>query len=296
MLVVGSGADPWVVAHEGSFYYCYVVRDEEVYVRRSAFPETIHSGDTAMVWRPDPGVHAGLWAPELHHLDGRWYIYIAVDDGENKNHRMHVLAADDALGPYEHVGQIRDTADLWAIDGTVFEHGGRRFFVWSGWPAPEREEHQNLYIAEMDTPWSLVGERVLIAEPDLPWETVGFPVAEGPAALVRDDEVAIVYSASHSSTDDYCLAVLDLVGDPLDPRGWRKRTEPVLTRSHDRFGPGHASFVLEGPHGGWAYYHQARSSGAGWDRRVHADPFTWEPDGSIVIGERRAVSRERPAR
>jgi GH43 family beta-xylosidase len=272
------------MSHGGAYYYCYVVRDEEVYVRRSGAPESLHSGETAMVWRPDARQHAGLWAPELHALDGRFWIYVAVDDGDSSNHRMHVLVGDDPLGPYQHLGQIRGAADLWAIDGTVFEHRGQRYFVWSGWPARERQRHQNLYIAPMASPCALAGERVAIAVPDQPWETVGFPVAEGPAALVRRDEVALVYSASHSTTDDYCLAVLDLVGHPLDPTGWRKRPEPVLTRGQDRFGPGHASFVLESPHGGWAFYHQARSPGAGWDRRVHADRFTWDADGRLVIG------------
>ena len=32
-----------------------------------------------------------LWAPELHIIDGKCYIYVACDNGNNYNHRMYVL-------------------------------------------------------------------------------------------------------------------------------------------------------------------------------------------------------------
>jgi GH43 family beta-xylosidase len=32
-----------------------------------------------------------LWAPELHFIKGKWYMYFAADDGNNNNHRIYVL-------------------------------------------------------------------------------------------------------------------------------------------------------------------------------------------------------------
>jgi len=59
-----------------------------------------------------------VWAPELHLLNGKWYIYYAADDGQNANHRMWALESQtsDPQGPYIEHGCLE--TDGWAIDGT----------------------------------------------------------------------------------------------------------------------------------------------------------------------------------
>ena len=294
MLVVDSGADPWLIRHEGACYYCFVVRDEAVFVRRAESVEGIAEGETVEIWRPTDGLQT-LWAPELHSLDGRWYVYVAADDGDDAHHRMYVLGADDPMGPYELIGKIATPSDRWAIDGTVFELRGRRYFVWSGWPEDRNTREQRLYIAEMDTPWSLVGERVCIAMPTLPWETRMMPVNEGPAVLRRGDDTVLVFAASNSLTDDYCLGRIDLVGtDPLDPASWVKHPAPLLATHEGRYGPGHPSFVFDDDHHGWMAYHTARHSGSGWDRQVRVAPAVWHPDGTLVVHTPPIPQQRRP--
>ena len=283
MLIVESGADPWVVRHEDAFHYCHVVDDASVHVRTSATLEGLGAAEAVEVWRP-PAPLQGLWAPELHRLDGRWWIYVAADDGDSANHRMHVLSADAPTGPYVHEGQITTEDDHWAIDGTVLEHAGRRYFVWSGWPERHRTEEQRLYAALMASPTTLVGPRVCIAVACEPWEVVGMPVVEGPVAVQRGGRASLLYAASHSRTDDYCLALLDLVGDdPLDPAAWRKQARPVLASSPGVSGPGHASVVPDGDGGGWLVYHTHREPGSGWDRQVRVAPYTWGADGAMLV-------------
>ena len=43
-----------------------------------------------------------VWAPEIHFLDGRWYVYVAASDGQNRNHRMWALQSEgaDPFGKY----------------------------------------------------------------------------------------------------------------------------------------------------------------------------------------------------
>jgi GH43 family beta-xylosidase len=283
VLIVDAGADPWVVHSDGTYYYCHVVDDASVHVRASATLEGIGQVEAVEVWRP-PAHLQTLWAPELHHLDGRWYVYVAADDGDNAQHRMHVLSADTPLGPFEHRGQITTEDDSWAIDGTVLEHGGRRYFVWSGWEEPHRPDEQRLYIAEMSSPTTLTGPRVCIAVPTEPWEAVGMPVLEGPVALSRPGRTALLYAASHSLTDDYCLGVLDLIGsDPLDPAAWHKRREPVFATSPGVSGPGHASVVADSDESGWVVYHTHREPGSGWDRQVRMAAYTWAADGTLRV-------------
>ena len=283
MLVVESGADPWVVRVDGTYYYCHVVDDASVHVRASATLQGIGSAEAVEVWRP-PAPLQTLWAPELHHLDGRWYVYVAADDGDDRNHRMHVLSADTVMGPYVHEGRIATEDDRWAIDGTVLEHGGRRYFVWSGWAEAHRTQEQRLYIAEMSSPTTLVGPRVCIAVPSEPWELVGMPTLEGPVAVHRPGRTSVMYAASHSLTDSYCLGLLDLVGDdPLGRGAWRKQAAPVLATRPGVCGPGHASVVPESDQAGWVVYHTHREPGSGWDRQVRIAPYTWDADGAMLI-------------
>lgn len=280
--IARRGADPWVIRHDGTYYYCFS-RGGPVRIRESNRLEAIDRGREALAWAPPPDTPYSkeIWAPELHLLDGKWYIYVAADDGENANHRMVVLERDDPspMGPFRFLGVISAPSDRWAIDGTVYRHppDGALYFIWSGWEG-DVDVRQDLYIAPMSNPWTISGERRLISTPTHDWERVGDPkVNEGPQILARDGSVHVIYSASGSWTDHYCLGRLTLTGaDPLAPDAWAKHLDPVFAGTDAVISPGHASFTTS-PDGeeDWIVYHAARHPGAGWDRVVHMQPFTW---------------------
>lgn len=283
--IVESGADPWVIQWQGEYLYCYS-RNNQIWVKRAARLTEIGEGRGVSVWSPPSGqpYSKELWAPELHYLQGHWYLYVAADDGDNFNHRMYVLegTTQDPQDPFVLKGKISDDTDRWAIDGTVLEtENGLLYFIWSGWEGTENVQ-QNLYIAKMSDPWTISGRRVCISRPELPWERNGRPlINEGPEVLKRQNRVFIIYSASGSWTDDYCLGLLELQGsEVLNPDSWVKTPEPVFSKTDRVFGPGHASFVRS-PDGteNWIVYHSAKSSGAGWDRKVNTQKFFWRADG-----------------
>src|SRR5262245_61375470 len=93
--IIGSGADPWVTVWEKKYDYCFTRNNRIVVTSAEAIPD-LAKGDATTVWRaPEKGPYSkNVWAPELHHLGSRWYIYFAADDGENANHRMYVLESD----------------------------------------------------------------------------------------------------------------------------------------------------------------------------------------------------------
>lgn len=290
--IIASGADPWVVK-DGDRYWSVQAEQGRLVVTRS--PEKnltdIASGTATTVWTPPTdGSHCtDLWAPELHRIGDRWWIYYAATtcDGDNAHHRMFALESttDDPAGRYVDRGQVRDAAGRWAIDGTRVEWRGTAYFVWSGWPGAV-DGRQDLYIARMSAPTALVGTGVRIAEADLPWEQVGAPIEEGPEALVHDDVLHLVYSASGSWTDSYALGMLTLTGDdPLDPASWTKAAKPVFAGTETVTSPGHASFTTS-PDGRehWIVFHEALFPGAGWDREVSTQPFTFGSDGTPRFG------------
>ncbi len=137
----------------------------------------------------------------------------------------------------------------------------------------------------MRNPWEIASDRVCISTPTYRWEKQGYPyVNEGPQALMNGDKIFVIYSASGSWTDDYCLGQLTHTeGDLLDPASWKKEPKPVFSKTDTIFAPGHASFVKI-DNEDWIIYHAARSSNAGWARQIRAKKFTWNEDGSPNFG------------
>ncbi|HEY8504121.1 MAG TPA: family 43 glycosylhydrolase, partial [Gemmataceae bacterium] len=293
-VLLPDGADPWVIRHTDGYYYMTVTTGTDIVLRRSATLSGIGGGERKVIWTP-PATgpkSKNLWAPEIHFLRGKWYVYYAADDGDNADHRMYVLEndSDDPFeGAFVDKGKIHDpAADRWAIDGTVLEAGGKLYFLWSGWEGCE-DIRQDLYIAPMQNPWTLAGPRVEISRPTFAWEMRGAPptVNEGPQVLVRGGRVHVVYSASGSWTDHYCLGLLTARADSdlLDPASWRKHPVPVFEGGNGVVAPGHCSFVRS-PDGreDWLVYHAARHAGSGWARHVRAQPFSWHADGTPRFG------------
>lgn len=289
--ILPAGQDPSVV-FDGALYHLVQSDEDGIGIRTS--PTLTGLGDVkkVVVWRggQSDSPCCELWAPELVRMDGKWYIYYAADDGRNENHRMYVLESDRVTGPYTFRGQITDPTNRWAIDGTVFQGpDGRRYFVWSGWEGTENVQ-QNLYVAPMKNAWTLAGERVKISEPDQPWERIGQPyINEGPEVLVRGGRTFIVYSASGSWTDDYCLGLLSLTGkNVLDPAAWKKSNGCVFARNDAAsvYAPGHGGFVksADGTED-WHLYHAIEVQGASWGgRSIRAQEFTWKADGTPNFG------------
>src|SRR5207248_2107848 len=143
------GQDPWVVPFEGSLLLVQSTRnDSRISVMRFADLARMHDYEETVIWAPGRRAEHGrqIWAPELHRVGWRWYVYYAASDGENKNHRTYVLEADDPLGPYHELGKVYDPAhDTFSIDLTLLRHHRRLYAVWSGWEGPDDGFPQNLY-------------------------------------------------------------------------------------------------------------------------------------------------------
>lgn len=239
-LLPAPSPDPWVIRHDGFYYYCRS-EDDAITIIRSRTLTGLGQGEKRTVWKPPAtGPYSReLWAPELHRLRGKWYIYVAADDGSNDNHRM------------------------WVLEG------------------------------ESDDPLSVCGERVLLSAPELAWERQIYPggpfVNEGPQVLVHGDKIHVVYSASHSVTEHYCLGLLTCAsGDVLNPAAWVKTPYPVFAKDDAAgvYAVGHCSFT-KSPDGSedWLIFHAMPAQDGGWDSRsARAQKFLWTTDGQPLFG------------
>ena len=293
--VAPTGNDPWVIRHGDTYYYCYsshrgVLGGVAVAELSSLDRIGKTKGEQVFTAPADTAYSCEYWAPELHYLNGEWYIYVAADDGNNETHRMYVLkgTTQDPTDPFEFVGQVSDPTQKWAIDGTVLALNGELYFLWSGWEG-DVNVAQNIYIAHMSDPCTIDSRRVCLSTPTYAWEKRGRPyVNEGPAVLQYGGKTFVTYSASGRWTDDYCLGLLTLVGeDPLNPDHWEKSSTAVFRkRGGVAYGPGHNSFTTADDGSVWMVYHANLKAGTGWSgRSVWISPVTFDENGIPSFGK-----------
>ena len=298
--IVLQRADPWVWREpDGTYYFTgSVPAYDRIELRRASTLAGLAGAEPVTIWRkPDSGpASKHIWAPELHRIDGKWYVYFAGGRTDSVFAiRIYVLecaAADPLAGPWVEKGQFTTHLDSFSLDSTTFAHRGVRYFVWAQHD-PVIGGNTNLYIARMDSPWSITGTPVMITKPEFDWEVIGFRVNEGPAILIRNGRVFLTYSASATDAN-YCLGLLtaDENADLLDPASWKKSPRPVLSTSESDgvFGPGHNSFTTL-PDGRDVLVYHARDYRDiegdplyNPDRHARASLVRWREDGSPVFG------------
>jgi GH43 family beta-xylosidase len=269
-----------------------------VTLRKTAKMSELSSAPATVVWTPPSnGAYSrDIWAPEIHFLDGKWYIYFTAGPGNCcGGQRMWVLenaAADPTTGTWIEKGRIfNPTEDFWAIDATVLEQNGQRYLLWSG-HANATTEEQRLYISRMSNPWTLTGPRVELSRPQFSWEQQGvLPVNEGPQILKNAGKTFLVYSASHCTSDSYSLGLLtaSATADPMNAAAWTKTPTPVFVTNATAgaYGPGHnAFFKSKDGQQDWILYHanSRPNLGCGDARNPRMQPFTYRPDGTPDFG------------
>jgi GH43 family beta-xylosidase len=300
-----TGPDPWVITRNGFYYYMNTTGKNLTIWKTRDITDLAHA-QKKVVWTPPatgPYSH-DLWAPELHLLDGKWYIYFAADAGQNESHRTYVVenaSADPLEGTWTFKGKVADATDKWSIDSSVFEDKGQKYMVWSGWEG-DTDGEQRIYIAHMKNPWTIDSKRVMISYPQYPWERVGdlpdrpamphVNVNEGPEILTHGQDIFLVYSASACWTDYYELGVARTKSGAnlLDSASWKKFDHPFFKQDREAevFGPGHNGFFksLDGKED-WIIYHAnpAPNQGCGSHRSPRIQPFTWNADGTPNFGK-----------
>ncbi len=299
-----SGADPWCIYKDGHYYYTHTT-GHNVTLWRTKSIATLRDGKKKVVFTPPAkGPYSKeIWAPEIHFLKNKWYIYFAADSGNNVDHRLWVLenkSKNPLRGKWKLKAKLTTPGDKWSIDGSVYDHNGQLYLVWSGWEGDVNGE-QNIYIAPMSNPWTVSGERVRISKPHLEWETHGdlnnpndvphVNVNEGPQIIPYKDKLFLIYSASGCWTDFYSLGMLSIdTGAVLtDSASWTKHPYPVFTQNPTDgvYAPGHNSFFMS-PDGTehWILYHanSEAGQGCGKQRSPRAQPFTWRQDGTPDFG------------
>lgn len=251
--LIRQTADPYVYYHsDGYYYFTYSTPEyDRIELRRAWSVKGLAEAKPITIWRK----HASgpmswhIWAPELHFINGKWYIYFAAGRAEDpwwiRTWVLENTSSDPFCGTWEEKGSLEAEWDSFMLDCTVFENHGKWFAVWAQ-KRQTRDENSALYIAEMESPIKLKLPQTLLTFPEYDWECRGFKVNEGPAVLQRNGKVFLTFSASATDAT-YCMGMLvaEDGADLTKAESWTKLKEPVLVTDEKAgiFGPGHNSFT-----------------------------------------------------
>ena len=305
-----SGCYPNAVLHDGKYYY--TMQDgASGRIRLWCADDIMQIGEAKpkTVWNPkEKTTKYNIWSPELHYIDGKWYIYYEADDGNTDNHTLHVLentSPDPTKGKFRYKGTLLTYKEWnWGIHPSTFINRGVQYLVWSGWPKRRSDDEvQCIYIARMKNPWTVESKRVMISQPIYEWERQwinpdgsrsAYPiyVNENPEPVFSKDKktIMICYSASGCWTLYSALGMVyaDTSSDLLNPKSWKKKKEPVFMSSEKDsiYGPSDIS-VVESKDGKKTYllYETKKIKVHTTIKDVRIKEIEWAKNGMPIFGK-----------
>ncbi len=259
-------ADPYVAEGPDGYYYftasypAYLNVDsgyDRIILRKSKTVRGLASAEEHTIWyaHKEGEMSKHIWAPEIHYIAGKWYIFFAAGEQENVwNIRPFVLVCegqDPVNDKWRELGRMMASEgddfsfNDFSLDMTYFENDQRHFLIWA-----QKHGDSSLFLAEInpEEPNRLVSKPVMLTKPEYDWEKVRFRVNEGPAVLKTDDKIYVFFSASGTGAE-YCMGKVfaDKSSELTDINNWTKSPEPALQTEDliDQAGPGHNSFVVD---------------------------------------------------
>ncbi|KAF1828790.1 alpha-arabinofuranosidase II [Decorospora gaudefroyi] len=297
--LISQRADPHIYKHTDGFYYftATVPAYDKVVMRRS---QTImglsNAAETTIFARKRSGVGSGyIWAPEIHYIDNKWYIYVAMGLASQGGWgiRMTVLegtGSNPLTAQWVEKGVIRTNRDTFNLDASTFVAGGTRYLIW----AQTEGDGTAILIAPLQNPWTIRGTPTIITRPDQPWERVNERVNEGAYVIQKNGKIFLTYSAA-ATDSNYCMGLVtaDANADLMKASSWTKSKTPVFVSNAktSQWGPGHNSFTVseDGQSDIMVYHDRGYKNINGSplnnpDRRTRVQKLYWKADGTPDFG------------
>ncbi|KAF2183755.1 glycoside hydrolase family 43 protein [Zopfia rhizophila CBS 207.26] len=286
-----DGSDPFMTYYNGQ-YYLLTTTWSNVQVTSASTIEGLKSATPKIVWTDtNPQRNNQFWAPELHRINGRWYIYYTAGQKVSDfvpTQRTWVLqggTGDPLAMPFTFMSQVTPpNYNTGMLDATIYNITGKTYYIYASTSGGA------MWIAELLSP-NKTGPGILLTSPIYSWEKQGWAINEGPVGLTSPKgSHHIIFSASGCNTQYYELGYLKLTpgADPLVAKSWVKNPQPIFTSANGLYGPGHNGF-FKSPDGNedWNVFHANRKVDGGCDggRQTFVQKVDWNTDDTPNLGQ-----------
>lgn len=275
--------DPFVLL-DGDTYYMYGTSSDagiEVYKSNDLKNWEGPVGATSGFALHEDDVYGDqwFWAPEVYHIDGRYYMFFSVQE------HMAIAVSDNPAGPFiqDDPSVLRDHK---SIDHHLFvDDDGTRYLYFANF-----KDGLEIWGAEINEDFSSIREETLtkLIEPSQEWEQspkepVG-RVNEGPFVVKLDGKYYMTYSANHYASQDYGIG-LAYADQPLGT--WTKSEDnPVIQTPDSLVGTGHSALFKDKEGQRHIVYHAHNSTSEVHPRKVFFNKVQFvksENDGRYTL-------------
>lgn len=321
-IFIEDRADPYIVKGDDGYYYftaSYPMcgsTDREGYdrviLRRSKTLQGLQNAEEKTIWNQADSSKCFrfIWAPELHKIGGKWYVFFTASDNASQPFHIdcNVLMCkgdDPYTDGWEEKGKFQkaegdNSFDGFSLDMTYFENNGKHYVIW----AEKKDQFKSisdLYMAEIDPsePWKCITKSMKLSAPTYSWEKRGVQVNEGPSVIKHGDKVIVAFSAS-ATGPEYCVGLIWAKADSdlMDKKSWTKQEKAALTSQDlvEEYGPGHNSFTVDEDGNPIFVYHSRPKNclegSCGYSdqdplfdpcRSAHLRKVTWDENGLPVL-------------
>ena len=156
-------ADPYVYKHtDGTYYFTASLPDYDgIALRKADKLFDLKDAPEKMIWKKhDKGIMSfHVWAPELHFIFGKWYIYFAAGDVDDiwaiRPYVLECRGDDPFNDEWIEKGMMQCSDEdpfsfrAFSLDATVLENHGEYYFIWAE-KVGVGKQISNLYIAKME--------------------------------------------------------------------------------------------------------------------------------------------------
>jgi beta-xylosidase len=231
--------DPFIMLYEGQYYAYGTLSENGIVVLVSddlqtwSVPSDVPGGlalNKADVW-----ADRWFWAPEVYHVNGKFYMYYSADE------HICVATSDSPLGPFIQEVQKPMIADEKCIDNSLFiDDDGKPYLFFDRF-----NDGLNIWVAELE-------ENLIDIRPETmrkcinvsqDWEKVWPRVNEGSFVVKHNGVYYMTYSANSYESPFYGIgfATATAVTGP-----WTKyENNPILQKPGELVGVGHSAMFTD---------------------------------------------------
>lgn len=286
-VINNDAPDPtFIKGNDGKFYAFTTMHDGNVPVYRSEdlVSWTYYSGAYSIHNVPNFVPGAGIWAPDINYIDGKYVLYFSMSTwGGEWAAGIGRSTSTRPEGYYSNSKLLFNSEEIGvqnSIDPVIFQEDGRKYLIWGSF--------RGIYLTELTEDGLELVDKTAI-------ERIAGTAYEG-IYIHKRNGYYYMFGAWGSCCDGlrstYRVVVgrsKSLHGPYLSKSGGRmldNQHETILEGNNYVKGPGHTSQIITDDNGDdWILYHGYDVNDPNVGRKAYLDKVNWDKDGWPIIND-----------